>query len=208
MVSLVHSPQTETAMPTLRAAIVLAALFPTAALAQPAANPSFTLENRAGVAIKQFFATPGGRANWGRDRLDGRGLAAGAREAFRLPADGNCVYDLRVVFADGRAEDRRGLNTCQVKNVAVGEPVAAARTFRLLNHGPVPVTEIAARAQGTDQWRTDHLPAGPIAPGSERNLALPPGGQCVFDLRVTFADGKTHEKHAADLCKSPDQAVQ
>ncbi len=195
-------------MPTLRAAIVLAALLPATALAQPAGNPSFTLENRAGVAIRQFFATPAGRENWGRDRLDGRGMAAGTRVTFRLPADGNCIYDLRVVFTDGRAEDRRGLNTCQVKNVPVGELAAAAKTFRLINHGPAPVTEIAARAQGTDQWHTNHLPSGPIAPGSERNLALPPGGQCVFDLRVTFADGKTREKHAADLCKSPDQAVQ
>lgn len=195
-------------MPTLRAAIFLAVLLPGAALAQPAPNPSFTLENRAGVAIKQFFATPGGRANWGRDRLDGKVLAAGARVAFRLPADGNCVYDLRAVFADGRAEDRRGLNTCEVKDVAVGAPVTAAKAFRLLNHGTAPVTEIAARPQGADKWLTDHLPAGPIAPGSTRNLALPPGGQCVFDLRVTFQDGKTREKHATDLCQSPDQAVQ
>ena len=195
-------------MPTLRAAIFLAVLLPGAALAQPAPNPSFTLENRAGLAIRQFFATPGGRANWGRDRLDGKGLAAGARVAFRLPADGNCVYDLRAVFADGRAEDRRGVNTCEVKDVAVGAPVTAAKAFRLLNHGTAPVTEIAARPQGADKWLTDHLPAGPIAPGSTRNLALPPGGQCVFDLRVTFQDGKTREKHATDLCKLPDQAVQ
>lgn len=195
-------------MPTLRAALLLAVLAPAAALAQPAANPSFTLDNRAPIAIKQFFATPAGRDNWGRDRLDGRGMAAGARVAFRLPADGNCVYDLRVVFADGRAEDRRGLNTCEVKDVAVGVPGAAAKTFRLFNHGTAPVTEIAARPQGTQKWLTDHLPAGPIAPGGERTLALPPGGQCVFDLRVTFAGGKAREKHAADLCKSPDQAVQ
>jgi hypothetical protein len=195
-------------MPTLRAAIVLAALFPAAALAQSAPNPSFTLDNRASIAIRQFFATPGGRANWGRDRLDGKGLAPGASLAFRLPADGNCIYDLRVVFVDGRAEDRRGLNTCQVKNVAVGASPTAPKAFRLLNHGTVPVTEIAARPQGADKWLTDHLPAGSIAPGSERNLALPPGGQCVFDLRVTFADGKAREKHAADLCVSPDQTVQ
>jgi hypothetical protein len=195
-------------MPPLRAALVLAVLFPAAALAQSTGNPSFTLENHAGVAIRQFFATPGGRANWGRDRLDGRGLPAGGREAFRLPADGNCIYDLRVMFADGRTEDRRGLNTCQVKDVAVGEPATAAKTFGLLNHGTAAVTEIAARPQGADKWLTDHLPAGPIAPGSERRLALPPGGQCVFDLRVTFANGKTYTTHAADLCKSPEQAVQ
>jgi hypothetical protein len=196
-------------MPTLRAALLIAVLWPAAALAQPmASNPSFTLENRAAVGIRQFFATPGGRANWGQDRLNGKGLPSKARVGIRLPTDGNCLYDLRAVFADGRNEDRRGLNTCEVKDVAFGEAAAAPRAWRLLNRGSAPVAEIAARPPGADKWLTDHLPAGPIAPGAERNLALPPGGQCVFDLRVTFADGKTREKHAADLCKSPDQAVQ
>ena len=195
-----------------------ALLSPGASFAQPAApNPSFTLENKGSAAILEFYATPAGRANWGRDRLDGR-LPPGARVAIRVPADGNCIYDLRATFIGGRTEDQRGLNVCQVKTVAMGAGspaaagpttgAAAAKTFRLINRGTVPVTQFAARPQGTDKWLTDSLSGGPIAPGGERSLALPPGGQCVFDLRVTFEGGKAREKRAADLCKSPDQAVQ
>jgi hypothetical protein len=105
-------------------ACLLALLLPAvAAQAQP--NPSFTLHNTGGTAIKEFFATPSGFANWGRDRLNGKGLAPGARATFRPPANGNCIFDLRVVFADGRAEERHGLNTCQTKEVAVAEAGAA-----------------------------------------------------------------------------------
>ncbi len=199
-------------MSTLRASLFILLLLPGAAIAQSAApNPSFNLVNRGSAAIKEFFATPAGRPNWGRDRLEGKGLAPGVKVAIRLPADGNCIYDLRAVFADGRAEDRRGLNTCSAEDIAVGEATpaaAAAKSFRLFNRGTVPITEIAARPQGGEKWATNRLPTGPIPPGGDRSLALPPGGQCVFDLRVTFEGGKTREKAAADLCKSPEQGVQ
>ena len=182
----------------------LALLLPGAAVAQSGLpNPSFNLVNRGGNALKQFFATPAGRPNWGGDRLNGAGLAPGAKAAIRLPADGNCIYDLRAVFADGRTEDKRGLNVCQATDVAVGESkasTATAKFFRLINRGSAPITSIAARAQGTDQWRTNTLRTGPIAPGSDRRIDLPPGGQCVFDLRVTFEGGTSREKPGADLC--------
>lgn len=184
-------------------------LLPGAAFAQSAApNPSFNLVNRGNAAIKEFFATPAGRANWGRDRLEGKGLPTGAKAPIRLLADGNCIYDLRVVFADGRTEDRREFNLCQVEDVPVGETPAAAKSLRLINRGSVPIIELAVRPQGVEKWSVNKMRSGPIAPNTDRRFDLPPGGQCTFDLRVTFEGGKTREKSAADLCKSPDQAVQ
>lgn len=200
--------------------LALSLLLPAGAFAQtPPPNPSFNLVNRGTAAVKEFFATPGGRTTWGRDRLDGKGLAPGAKFAIRLPADGNCKYDLRAVFADGRTEDRRDLNTCTSDDIAVGEatpaapavgstPAATAKSFRLFNRGTVAITELGARPQGVDKWSVNRLAAGPIPPGGDRSFALPPGGQCIFDLRVTFEGGKSREKSAADLCKSPEQGVQ
>ena len=205
-------------MSILRASLFALALFaPGAVLAQsppgPSSppNPSFNLVNRGQTAIREFFATPAGRPNWGRDRLDGKGLAPGSKAAIRLPADGNCIYDLRAAFSDGRQEDRRGLNVCEAEDVPFGEAATtaqAAKSFRLINRGSAPITELAARVQGGEKWVTNRLQAGPIPPGGERALSLPPGGQCVFDLRVTFEGGASREKRAADLCKSPLQAVQ
>lgn len=226
-------------MTTLRASLFVACValaLPGASAAQPAQpNPSFNLVNRGSGTIQQFFATPAGRSNWGRDRLDGRGLAAGGKAAIRLPADGNCVYDLRAQFADGRAEDKRELNVCNVDSVVMGEAVpaatpaapgpatgatpgaapaapaatpTAARFFVLRNRSLAPITSIAARAQGTDAWRTNPLRTGPIPPAGERRIDLPPGGQCVFDLRVTFQGGTSQEKTNINLCTSPEQTVQ
>lgn len=199
-------------MTILRASLCfLALLLPGAAFAQsPAPNPSFNLLNRGSEPIKQFFATPAGRANWGRDRLNGVALAPGGKAAIRLPADGNCIYDLRAAFASGRNEDKRELNVCKTEDVAMGDaqPVTAAKFFRLVNRGTAPITSIGARAQGTDKWRTNNLRTGPIAVGGDRRIDLPPGGQCVFDLRATFEGGKSTEKLGVDLCKSPDQEVQ
>ena len=184
-------------------------LFPAVAWAQSATppNPSFNLVNRGAAAIREFFATPSGRTNWGRDRLDGKGLAPGAKAPIRLPADGNCNYDLRATFADGRIEDRRGLDVCATEDVAVGE-ATTAKTFVLLNRGTAPVIELSARPAGTDKWSSNRMKEGPIAPGSQREFPLPPGGQCAFDLRVTFAGGLSREKRNADLCRAPVQAVQ
>ena len=114
------------------------------------------------------------------------------------------------MFAGGGEEVQRGVNVCKVEDVAVGEasPVAAAKFFRLLNRGSAPITEIAARPQGGEKWAVNRLRTGPIPPGGDLRLDLPPGGQCVFDLRVTFEGGRSPEKLGADLCKSPDQAVQ
>src|SRR5580704_1613138 len=74
----------------------------------PPGQASFTLVNRTTTAIKELFATPSGLGNWGQNRLDGRNgnptsLAPGASYAVRRRADNNCIFDLKVVFADGKS---------------------------------------------------------------------------------------------------------
>jgi hypothetical protein len=69
------------------------------------------LENRGGRPIAFVFATPAGQPDWGRDLLEGRPLRAGARQALALPP-GPCLYDVKVVYADGAAQEARGLDLC------------------------------------------------------------------------------------------------
>lgn len=196
--------------------LVLATLLmiPAGAWAQQSQNPnpSFNLANRASGAVKEFFATPAGRANWGRDRLDGKGLAAGASFPVRLPADGNCIYDLRVVFADGRSEEQRGVNACKIETVSVGQATAGAtapagRGLTLKNESTSPITEALVRPVGGNGQPVTNLTQGStIAAGAEGRFELP-GNACVFDLRVKFADGQVRTKNGADLCRSPVQGV-
>ena len=97
--------------------LLLAGLFlwaPAALAEKPPDDPSFRLRDDGPAAIVELFATPAGRANWGRSRLDGKPIEPGQTRLIHLPRDGDCVYDLQVVFADGRKLTRRGANLCHV----------------------------------------------------------------------------------------------
>jgi len=86
---------------------------------KPADDPSFRLVNRGQQPIAELFATPAGTGTWGRNRLDQGPLAPAGTQVMRLPRGGECVYDLRVVFADRRALERKGANLCRIADLPV-----------------------------------------------------------------------------------------
>ncbi|MBV9538407.1 MAG: hypothetical protein JOY70_05695 [Acidisphaera sp.] len=207
----------------IRSTLVLLALSlaPTLAAAQPK-NPSFNLVNTADKPIREFFATPAGMENWGQNRLEGKTVPASGAIPVRLRADGNCLYDLRVVFADGRAEERRHVDTCRVDDVRVGTPAAASHeaSFRLINRGKSPVAEVYATPAGAGKAGDNLLADGAtLAPDESRLFRVAQGGsggqggnqaanQCNYDLRVVFANKQSREKKNADLCHTGDLPVQ
>ncbi|WP_245906252.1 hypothetical protein [Teichococcus aestuarii] len=86
-----------------------------AAVAQ--GNPSFALVNDGSRAIRELYASPTSSNDWGEDRLGRDTVPPGGRMTIRLP-EGACAYDLRVVWANGRAEERRGLNLCETDELS------------------------------------------------------------------------------------------
>lgn len=199
-------------------------------------NPSFNVVNKSATAIREVYATHAGMENWGQSRLAGKTVEPGASFAVRLREDGNCIYDIRVVFTDGKTEDRKRLDTCKLDDVVVGEnaaapaksgatpgatPTAAAPTsatpttgahdpfLRLINRGKSPVTEIYATPNGAEK-RGDNLLTGgaTLAPQATQTFPLVAGGQCSFDLRVVFADKQSRERKGADLCRLNELPVQ
>lgn len=203
--------------------LLLAALLALAAL--PAAaqeNPSFNIVNRTGSPIKEVFASPAGVANWGRNRLGGGAVAPGANAPIRLPADGNCIYDVRVVYANGQSDERRGVNTCNVDNLIFptaaegGTPSArpgrgqqatpADPSFRLVNRSRSEVNEVYASVTGDDDWGMDKLGDDTVAPGATRVIRLPIGS-CTWDVRIVWANGEASEKRRLNLCTTTDLKV-
>ena len=190
------------------------------ALAQQ--NPSFYLVNRYSSAINELYATPAGLANWGRDRLGDNTIAPGTNYAVRLPADGNCIYDIRVVYANGQVDERRGLNTCTVDNVTFtsGRPNTSNGgnnqqrqqsnsddpSFRLVNRGRSEVNEVYASPTGVDSWGRDRLGDDTIRAGGTRVIRLP-SGQCVYDVKVVFANGEATERRRVNLCNITELRV-
>ncbi len=183
-----------------------------AAYAQGTQNPSFNLRNRSSSVIRELYVTPAGDERWGRNRL-AQPLPAGASFAVRRRVDGNCIFDIRVVYADRRTEDRRGVDTCRAEDVAMGGGLAeAARkaaddpSFRLVNHGGQAILELYATPAGSGQWGQNRLQT-PVAANSDRMVVVERQSSCRFDLKVVLADRHARERHGADLCRITDLPV-
>lgn len=195
---------------------VLLALAAAPAGAQPAPNPSFNLLNRSQTAINEIFATPKGRTTWGRDRLGDRFLPPGGSFPVRLPADGSCAYDIRVVYEGGRAEERRDIDTCTVDSVTFPRGTAGATrtqapaaddpSFRLVNRGRQAVNAVYATPAGVRNWGQDRLGDDTVAPGASRAVRLPTG-QCSYDVRIVYANGDATERRDLNLCAVTDLPV-
>jgi hypothetical protein len=95
-----------------RTALLLGLLL--AAGGAAAQDPSFRLVNGGSVPIVEVRASPAADPAWGDNRLPrGVALAPGGSLVVTLPP-GQCVVDVRVVYATGQAQERRQVNTCPI----------------------------------------------------------------------------------------------
>ena len=201
-------------MPILFRRAVIAALLLLSglpALAQTG-DPSFTVVNRSGRVIYAIFASAASDTNWGRDRLGRNTLRDGQSFAIRLSA-GECVYDIRVIYdgQGGAAEERRGVNTCEAREqVFSGQqqgmpgsqpPAAAANpSFNLVNNSGQTVRELFASPSTDQNWGPDRLGADVVTAGQTFPVRLP-AGECVYDVRVVYANGQSQERRRVNLCE-------
>ncbi len=77
-------------------------------------NPSFNFVNGTGATLREVYVSLSTEDGWGADRLGANVLAPGQRLAVGLPQGGGCLVDMRVVTMDGRALERRGVETCSL----------------------------------------------------------------------------------------------
>jgi len=126
-------------------AVLLAVLGLLPGMAAAQGDPSFNLLNRSGQTIREIYVSAVTDTNWGRDLLGQDVLADGRTFAVRIAPSAGCRHDVRVVYADGRPEERRDVNTCTITNMGFGTapaPQAANPSFNLVNHGRQPVREV------------------------------------------------------------------
>jgi hypothetical protein len=80
------------------------------------ADPSFRLTNRSAATLNELYVSSATDSNWGADRL-GQGVLPGGRQlVVRLPM-GQCVNDIRAVYAGGRVIERRRVDTCALTDL-------------------------------------------------------------------------------------------
>jgi hypothetical protein len=175
---------------------------------------SFVLVNRHGAAIAEFYASAPQDEEWGPDRLRGE-LARGSRAEVALAAD--CEVDLRAVFPNGSAEERRGVDICEASMVVlrpgwtiaerVDEGAGSAESdspvraggVRLRNRGAAPVVELYAAPPGALPG-PDRLGATVLGVGEALDFAPIRGEPCTMDVTAVFRDGREWRGAALDLC--------
>jgi hypothetical protein len=182
----------------------------TPAPAQP--NPDFWISNTSGKQINEIYVSPSTDTNWGSDWLREHVLASGQRFPIRPRRDGTCVFDIRVVFADGTSEERRRVNVCNVNEVAFTAAGAAGRAapsqaiadFRLVNRSGRTIQQLFVSAATDQSWGADRLGQNVLPNGRAFTVTLPRDGTCVYDIRVVYDNNTAAEKRRVNTCEVND----
>jgi hypothetical protein len=210
----------------LAAAIAFAPLLaPGGAAAQ--ADPSFNLVNRSGRAINEIYVSPVSEPNWGRDLLGENVLPNGRVFPVRIAPAAGCRQDVRVVYADGRPEERRNLDTCVITDLVFGAGAgtgaarpaelrppqsapqaadAANPSFNLVNHGRQAMREAYVSSARDTSWGRQRLDR-PMVPGAHLPVRLSVG-DCLNDIRIVWADGRAEERRQVDTCRLVNMVFQ
>lgn len=175
-----------------------------------------TLQNRTGRAIQQVFISPGTADRWGDDLAPPGGIAPGASGAIAYR--GGCAADLRVVYDNRAAEERREVDICAVPAQVIQpgwtvadvppppRPPARPGQLVLLNGTGSAITELYLR------------PEDPALPAQEGdvlgNAVLPAGGRltisfdrglaCRFVAHIRHGGDRGEQTQVGiDVCQSP-----
>ena len=175
-----------------------------ATLAPAAAQNRFSFINNTGEQINEIYVSASRVNSWGRDMLGATVLSPGQTQ-WIVPDTSDCVVDLRVVFANGRAEERRQVNACSISRFAwAGVPQNVAKggdpSFRFMNSTGMVVRELYVSLSSDGNWGPDRLGQGVLQPGQSVWVGLPGGRACQSDLRVVYADGRAEERRRMETC--------
>ena len=175
------------------------------AAAQTNARPTLALVNKSGQAIEELYVSAARSSDWGDDRLGNGTVDRNA--TFRLRLSDGCLYDIQVVYADKRTEERMRVNLCRTPTQtftaaeAHAAPAVPTHQFTLENHTVRPISSLSladtSDTAGAEDWG-DNLLSGPLAPGARVPVSFT--GDCDMAVRVLFDNGAGQQRHTASLC--------
>ena len=139
--------------------------------------PTISVINHATSAIVEVYVSGIADDSWGDDRLGEQPVPP--NRTFRLAAGSitGCVADIRVVYADGRAEDKRRVDLCRNRDVSFDASAAAvpqdADTQRVTftNDTHRTITALYLSSASSSDWGDNRLPH-PIAAGAQKSSPM------------------------------------
>jgi hypothetical protein len=185
--------------------------------------PSRPLEvlNRHLVTVQELYISDSTETEWGPDRLGANVLERGSN--LPLTVETGCEVDVRIVFPNGGAEERREVNICDTPRLVfapgwvvetaadpgdgTGRRVAGPNALRLRNAGTLPVVELFAFAPGGPRGE-DRLGADTLPVGGTFEIDAPGPQACAADLLAVFRDGREVARSGVDLCTGQEVEIQ
>lgn len=209
----------------MRRMILALALLAAAVAATPAqAQNRFFLVNQSAETIQEAYVSSSRVTNWGPDIL-GQGVLPSGNRVWVTPTFGDCILDVRVVYAGGRSEERRGLNACSISTIAFGggsgagavigggagsgaviggAPVAGNPSFNFVNQSGAVIREIYVSSSRVNNWGSDRLGANTLSPGGSIYINMPGSLGCNSDIRVIYMNGAAAERRGIETCSRTD----
>lgn len=106
----------------LGAALLATFSFSALAASTDGKNRKVTVQNLSSQTIRELYASPVTVTKWEEDLLGQRTLAAGSSVVANIDNGTNeCMYDLRVVLANGKTLDHRQVNVCAASKWVVAD---------------------------------------------------------------------------------------
>lgn len=182
-----------------------------------------TVANATPRDVVEVYLSAPGAPRWGDDQLGDDTLAAG--ESTTLVYVGGCTVDVRVVYDNKAAEERRGVDICAGDTLALapgwvtrGEddgdapetapvagpaaaPAAAAGAgLDVTNAGARVISELYLFPDGAREHGDDLLGAAALKPGETQTLDVAPGRFCRSTALALFQGGGSDTRSGIDLC--------
>ncbi len=92
----------------------------------PAPNPDFFVVNRSTKVISALFVSSAQSQNWGEDLIPSV-LNPGQRHQVKPARDGQCTYDVRVIYEDKTVEEKRRQDVCKLEEMVFTGQTAQAQ---------------------------------------------------------------------------------
>lgn len=184
-----------------------------------AADREVIVENASPRPIERLFISGADEQEWGPDRLGSEILQPGARFAAAVPDQG-CAYDVRVVFDNGGAEERRRVDLCTVTVLVVspgwttaddlgagGGAAPAAGEVSIVNRSGRVVFELFVFPDGAANRGPDRLGADTMADGAAVRVPAAQPPACEATVALTYQDGQREQRSGIDLCTTTEIVI-
>lgn len=173
------------------------------------------LVNRSSRPIQQVYISPSDADQWGDDRLGEGSISIG--DSRSIGYRGPCTADLRVVFDNGAAEERRALDLCATPALVIEPgwttadhpPVPAAErapaedtvAIDIVNHSGRTVRQLFLFPEGNLPPEQDLLGGAALAAGRRVTVNMRRGDGCLYSARVVPGEGVPEwDMTGIDLC--------